>query len=66
MTNADRIRAMTDEELSYIIGDHNTCSTCPAHSDACEKAYEEESMPTCAELILDWLKQEVSDGSPKD
>ena len=51
MTNADKIRAMTDEELAYVV----MCQygQCPDRF-TCEEAY-------CFRCSLDWLKQEVSD-----
>lgn len=58
MTNADRIRAMTDEELAewfnriqYDVSDYY----CGGHS--CEP-----TLPTGKESWLGWLKQEASDG----
>ncbi len=51
MTNADRIRAMTDEEL--------------AHALMCQPDQWPEGLPceeaNCIKCTLDWLKQEVSD-----
>ena len=49
-TNADRIRAMTDEKLaggmiSIMQG------WCPNHASDCKS--------TCRECLLDWLKQKV-------
>lgn len=55
MTNADRIRAMTDEELAKTLN----VSICPPGYNeiwACEK--EEE---LCHDCWLDWLKQESSE-----
>lgn len=51
MTNADKIRAMTDEELAYIV----MCQEvqCP------DGLTGEEA--NCFRCTLDWLKQEVSD-----
>ena len=50
MTNADRIRAMTDEELALEI-------MCPYHvePDLCS------GVKTCNECCLDWLRQIVED-----
>lgn len=57
MTYADRIRAMTDEELAEYLADISDrgfgrcapgCYECTKHVD-------------CKEPWLDWLKQEVSD-----
>ena len=48
LTNADRIRAMTDEELYEFICDKSTCYRCGyASTSGCG--------------LLDWLKQEADD-----
>ena len=44
-TNADRIRAMSDEELAEFI---SACG-CPDHSNYCEAS--------CSVCTLKWLKQ---------
>ena len=49
MTNGDRIRAMTDEELAKIIRCQNS-----KHGDECCNT-------PCDKCILDWLKQEVEE-----
>ena len=50
MTNADKIRAMTDEELAMIL--EPTCPTrkCP------DNFYSHD----CYKCWIDWLKQEVN------
>lgn len=68
MTNADRIRAMTDEELGFLL----VSFPCPPnrHFSGNGLSYTEcptdENIHSCRECVEDWLKQEVSDGSPKD
>lgn len=62
-TNADRIRAMTDEELSialcrcgcppYFWNEDGTLDCPKPDSDVCEEV--------CGECWLDWLKQEVTE-----
>lgn len=59
LTNADRIRAMSDEELAYFIAEPSVapppwCKEIPVcpHMD--------EDIVPCHECALDWLKQEVS------
>lgn len=53
-SNADRIRAMSDEELAQIITD-----------DWCELLNCESPCDGRCDLkVLDWLKQEVDDGDP--
>lgn len=54
-TNADRIRAMSDEELSSWINDHADCNCrCEAWKDGCM-----DSDSTCMAAWLEWLKEEV-------
>lgn len=57
-TNADRIRAMTDEELAQFLSNlsANGCdyAKCPARH-GCEAF----SVKTCKEQMENWLKQEV-------
>ena len=57
MTNADRIRSMTDEELSSWINDHADCNCrCEAWKDGCSY-----SDSTCMAAWLEWLKEEVTE-----
>ena len=53
-TNADRIRAMTDEELADRIMGYIRC-------EACEREFHIECNPlmTCRGVWLEWLKQEI-------
>ena len=49
-TNADRIRAMSDEELAAWLGEHLDCSACPVglacvHNNGCPGS------------LVEWLKQ---------
>lgn len=53
MTNADKIREMTDEELALYINDIETTCIAIGQADIGEALTVEE--------WLDWLKQEVSD-----
>lgn len=57
-TNADRIRAMTDEELAEWITDFTDCAVYPhTRKDApCVPIGQ-----TCAASWLDWLKQEANE-----
>ena len=59
-TNADRIRAMTDEELAYFIAEPSVapppwCKEIPVcpHLD--------EDIVPCHECAIDWLRQEAKD-----
>ncbi len=53
-TNADRIRAMSDEELMEIVIQRG-CPPCMNHITC-------GTVGTCQECWLDWLKQPVKDG----
>ena len=52
-TNADRIRAMIDEELAKFLEDTGTAG-CIEPARNCRAS--------CTECILDWLRQPVKDG----
>lgn len=58
ITNADRIRQMTDEELAELLiyVDTNICNFCAAQRSNVYYDCEEES---CKKSVLAWLKQEV-------
>lgn len=58
MTNADKIKAMSDEKLAEILaeGCHNT-RECPT---ICDPIYPfDEIVESCEKCWLEWLKQEV-------
>lgn len=58
MTNADRIRAMTDEELAEFMADTCDCGeACPVFPKCQYDTWRE-----CEDRFLVWLKQEVKDG----
>jgi len=59
ITNADRIRSMTDEKLARWIALHPCLPSCPAQTEECFKTSKFES---CTERWLDWLREEVTDG----
>ena len=54
-TNADRIRAMTDEELAFLIG--NGCP--PACVKPCREYLSVDGDTNCTDCWLDWLKSPV-------
>lgn len=56
MTNADRIRAMTDEELAEFIAETIDCCNCKHPRNGCS-----ENDETCAACWLDWLKEEAKE-----
>ena len=53
LTNGDRIRQMTDEELAEWLDLHGECNQCAYHPVYCKTE--------CNEGHLKWLKQEVSE-----
>lgn len=59
MTNGEKIRSMTDEELVTFLMDFDTCTHCENSSvDGCTYETCEEIGRTC---LLDWLKQPVEE-----
>lgn len=65
MTNADRIRAMSDEELAvYFTEDGWECHYCTEHErlDGHPLLRDERCDEKCEEHCLDWLRQPVKDG----
>lgn len=69
MTNADRIRAMTDDELVNWIADINPfyCQTC-VYAKLCRLEYDVETVNyaekyDCKDGILQWLQQPADDGT---
>lgn len=54
MTNADRIRNMTDEELAYLLNNDDYC-------DEAQKTVG--CIPSCYECTLRWLQAEVKEGA---
>ena len=56
-TNADRIRAMTDEELAEFMALNTDCYYCRAKdNDRCASL----ATTPCGDIWLDWLKQEAN------
>lgn len=54
ITNADRIRAMSNDELSTWIEEMVYCGTCPAKGRCSD-------IRVCYANILDWLKSPAAD-----
>lgn len=52
MTNADRIRAMNDEELATFMN----CNGCPPKNEGCNDGQK------CSLCWLDWLQQPCEGG----
>ena len=61
MTNADRIRQMSDEELSDFAAERSTAPSCAGQ---CHKDYEiyGKLQTFCSDCWLDWLRKEANDG----
>lgn len=60
MTNADRIRAMTDEELAEKVSMMTFCSACPVPGCDCLL-----DLDTCKDTWLAWLRSPAeSEGEP--
>ena len=53
MTNADRIRAMSDEELARTFAQTGNCPPSSKYGHNCER---------CGKCWLDYLRQPVKDG----
>ena len=57
-TNADKIRAMTDEKLAGLAFEMTNCYTCPHNKENVDCA---KSKRTCIDAWLDWLKKEATE-----
>lgn len=55
MTNADRIRQMTDEELAEFIAQRGTCDTCCIELTRCI------TTANCKGGVLAWLRKEADE-----
>ena len=54
MTNGDRIRSMTDEELAEIISSLGNCDTCYLYLNrGCN------INTSCKDAVLEWLRKET-------
>lgn len=58
-TNADRIRAMTDEELAKTFESASYCDICHVRA-ACLS--DVDANKSCYERFLEWLRSPVEDG----
>ena len=59
-SNADRIRAMTDEELCAFLCDLTDCPVCPG-SEACEDGCSWDKENKVMSGMYAWLKQEAEE-----
>lgn len=62
ITNADRIRAMSDEELAYEISEKIDCCVCKSMHNTEEAKCPCRPNQACVDFWLDWLRQEARDG----
>ena len=60
-TNADRIRAMSDEELAKLIAENIDCCVCKSIHHAEDDCCPTVSSKACPDMWLDWLRHEVSE-----
>jgi hypothetical protein len=51
MTNADKIRSMTDEQLADFLADVIDCWHCPTYQECTD-------VKSCDNVLMAWLKQE--------
>ena len=51
ITNADKIRSMSDEELCKFLGEYKFCDICDEGCDSC--TYNGD----CDKRLFDWIKQ---------
>lgn len=54
ITNADRIRGMTDEELAEFIAYSTSCETCVVRKSGSDECHN----TNCSTAWLEWLKEE--------
>lgn len=64
-TNADRIRAMTDEELAEKIGESIDCEVCKTMHHSENDECPSKPHQACVDFWLDWLRQEENDAKSK-
>lgn len=53
MTNGDKFRSMTDEEIAEYWAENMSCYDCPVANDICAD--------DCAGTWLDWLRKEADE-----
>lgn len=62
MTNGDKIRKMSDEDLAGLLANIFICPTCLANSVCSRRrAVCVEINFTCVKTVQNWLKQEAKD-----
>lgn len=58
MTNADRIRAMTDEELAVLLNGVLVCDICVFSGEGCTECY---NMERCISGLMTWLAMKAEE-----
>lgn len=62
ITNADKIRSMSDEELAvYLTDDVFCCNDCPSGKENSDNPFGEKCDEKCFEHCLAWLKQQTGE-----
>lgn len=57
LTHADRVRAMSDEELAELLNPTASCTDCPVEN---RKPCGTDGR-SCRDRVLDWLRQEAEE-----
>lgn len=67
ITNADRIRAMSDDDMAKWLADMFDCHSCSEHKRLGDNPLlsDEQCDQECEKHCLDWLKQPYEDGDGK-
>ena len=58
MTNFEKIKTMSVEEMAEALDNITNCSGCPAQGKICSKDYTG-NYKHCADVIKKWLESEV-------
>lgn len=65
MTNSERIRDMTDEELAKFLSEFSACKVCEHYNKEADRCYADNHFVCVKEyaqaIIGDWLKQPVEE-----
>ena len=65
LSNADRIRATSDEELAIWLAEWSFCAdACPASTNEVEEAIGYHCPSNCKEQALTWLQQPAEEETP--
>lgn len=61
MTNGERIRSMTDEELTEFLNEVSGCNYCPINKLCIELNRKSQTIIQCPSVWKKWLKSEVEE-----